>query len=99
MFSVSRYFNEKILKPKQQELQYETLPLANIGRDVWIPLEMLLIDGQQALKRSSHLTSKMRSLAKTYETRDGQADLKQAGTDFVDKVSLITFDGVSIRFY
>jgi len=97
ILSAARCFNEKIVNPKDQKLQYKTPHLAHIGSDIWIPLEMLCINEQQVLMRSNHLTSKMRGIAKTHGTRDGQADLKRAGADFVDRFSLMMFDSVSIR--
>lgn len=47
-FTVGEYFKEV----HKQEIAYQNLPLAKIGRDVWVPLEMLNIYGTQAIPTS-----------------------------------------------
>lgn len=56
-YSVVNYFKNI----KGIELKYPTLPLAQVGHDTWIPIELLKISGEQSLRNTGYLSSFMKT--------------------------------------
>jgi hypothetical protein len=70
----------------KQELYHPTLPLAKVGRDAWVPLEMLRAHHTQFLPTSVLSTDLLRDVLKEDELESKSQQMKDFADDAISKV-------------
>ncbi|KAI4924295.1 uncharacterized protein J4E92_007376 [Alternaria infectoria] len=90
-FSVHKYFATRILK---RSLEYPSLPLAEIARNTWVPLETLLTSGDQMITHRALTKALMKHARKAYESDDDhERRAKEVANSIVEPLAgLLKYD-------
>jgi hypothetical protein len=84
--------------PKDQSLQYQGLPLANVGsrdfgRQKWIPLEMLRLNHPQVLRRFGYLINGNLALISSKKAimEKGEQRIRDYAKAFLDNANQVCY--------
>lgn len=86
-----------MILPDGQQLKYPGLPLANLGKNCWVPLERLEVIYEQPLSHSSHLTTEIQVLVQDWMKARGLQKLRDLGSSFFNSFNNVHFDDVGFR--